>query len=78
MKNDAASFEQSLSRLEEIVSLLEKGEASLDASLKLFREGTELVGKCTKMLDEAEQQVLLVTKGPDGNPQETEFAENAD
>ena len=36
------SFEEKLSRLEEIVAALEKGDAPLADSLRLFEEGTKL------------------------------------
>ena len=51
----AKSFEDNITRLEEIVSQLERGDAKLADSLKLFEEGTKLVTSCGKMLDEAEQ-----------------------
>lgn len=51
------SFEQGAARLEEIVAKLESGEATLDESLKLFEEGSKLLGKCGAMLDAAEQKV---------------------
>ena len=38
------TFEENMARLEEIVSKLEKGDAQLSDSLKLFEEGTKLVG----------------------------------
>ena len=41
------TFEESITRLEEIVSLLEKGDAKLADSLALFEEGTKLVQVCT-------------------------------
>ena len=69
------SFEENLTRLEEIVSLLEKGDAKLADSLALFEEGTKLVGQCGVMLDEAELKVVKLQKGPDGAPVETPFAE---
>ena len=50
----AKSFEDNITRLEEIVSQLERGDAKLADSLKLFEEGTKLVTSCGKMLDEAE------------------------
>ena len=40
------SYEKAVSRLEEIVVLLEKNEISLDESLALFEEGTKLVSYC--------------------------------
>lgn len=69
------TFEESITRLEEIVSLLEKGDAKLADSLALFEEGTNLVQVCTKMLDEAELKVVKLRKGSDGVPEELPFAE---
>ena len=37
------TFEENMSRLEEIVSLLERGDATLGDSMALFEEGTKLV-----------------------------------
>ena len=66
-------FEDSLARLEEIVRHLEKGDMSLNDSLKLFEEGTKLLTSCSKMLDEAEQKVVKLKKGPDRAPVELPF-----
>ena len=65
------SFEENMARLEEIVALLEKGDAQLSQSLSLFEEGTKLA--CRTELDKAEQQVVRLMKGPDGAPIENEF-----
>lgn len=67
------TFEENMSRLEEIVSLLEKGNASLGDSMTLFEEGTKLVNACRKELDSAEQKVVKLSKGPDGAPVESDF-----
>ena len=64
-------FEESMTRLEEIVSILERGESTLDESLALFEEGAKLAAACSKQLDQAEQKILKLTKGPDGEPVET-------
>ena len=64
-------FEESMTRLEEIVSILERGDSTLDESLALFEEGTKLAAACSKQLDQAEQKILKLTKGPDGEPVET-------
>ena len=66
-------FEQSLKRLETIVNEMEQGNISLEDSLRLFEEGTKLVGQCTKQLDEAELKVVRLMKGADGEPVEMEF-----
>lgn len=67
------NFEQSLARLDEIVRRMERGDVPLEEALSLFEEGTGLVASCTKLLDEAEMKVVQLTKGADGQPEETEF-----
>ena len=69
------TFEDMLRRLEEIVRILEKGDVALEESMTLYTEGAELVRLCTKTLDEAEQTVVRLQKGPDGLPQEFPFDE---
>lgn len=73
MASKKMNFEQSLSRLEEIVKHLENGDMPLADSLKLFEEGTGLIAACGKMLDEAEQTVAKLKKGSDGQPIELPF-----
>ena len=51
------TYEDSLERLEEIVSRLEKGNLPLDQSLRLFEEGTQLTKVCQKRLTEAELRI---------------------
>lgn len=67
------TFEQKIMRLEEIVARLERGDAPLADSLTLFEEGTRLISDCSKELDDAEQKVVKLMKGPDGAPVETPF-----
>lgn len=69
------SFEENMARLEEIVALLERGDASLADSLALFEEGTKLASLCSALLDGAEQKVVKLQKGPDGEPVELPFEE---
>ena len=78
-KTKSKSFEENLTRLEEIVKQLEDGSVSLEESMKLFQEGTALAASCGKLLDEAELEIVKLTKGPDGSIQEAPFAhENLD
>ena len=72
-ENNDARFEDMLTRLDDIVRTLEKGEAPLEESLALYTEGAELIRRCTKQLDEAEQTVVRLQKGPDGSPVELPF-----
>ncbi len=73
MAGKKLDFEKSLGRLEEIVKHLEKGDMPLNDSLKLFEEGTALLSSCNQMLDEAEQKVVKLKKGPDRAPIELPF-----
>ncbi len=64
-KKDAgksAGFEEKLARLEEVARALENSSTSLDDSLKLFEEGVGLVRDCTKLLDNAERRVKILTR----------------
>lgn len=67
------TFEENMQRLEQIVRAMEQGDIALDESLKLFREGTELVEICGKMLDEAELQVKRIVVDENGMPAEEDF-----
>ena len=69
------SFEENMQRLEQIVRIMERGDAPLEESLKLFQEGTALVEACGKLLDDAELQVKKITVGADGTPVEETFVE---
>jgi exodeoxyribonuclease VII small subunit len=59
-------FEQALARLEEIVENLEKGELSLDESLKKFEEGIKFSRFCTAKLDEAQKKVEILLADENG------------
>jgi exodeoxyribonuclease VII small subunit len=70
---DKMTFEQAIARIDEIVKMLEKGDAPLEQSLSLFEEGTNLIKFCGKLLDSAEQKVVRLQKGPDCEPEEAAF-----
>ena len=55
--NGAASFEESIKRLEEIVKKLESGNLSLEESIALYSEGVKLGESCKTTLSEAELTV---------------------
>lgn len=54
-------FEQSIIELEEIVRQLEKGELTLEDSLKQFEKGIGLARKCQEVLNQAEQKIEILT-----------------
>lgn len=69
-------FEEALAALEEIVSKLENQTAKLDDSLELYEKGVFLVKKCSQMLDEAEQKVKILSRGPEGEVVLKDFTPN--
>jgi exodeoxyribonuclease VII small subunit len=70
-----ASFEQSLTKLEDIVAQLERGDLSLEDSVKLFEDGTRLSTECRKQLEEAEGKVELLVKQRDGSMKREPFGQ---
>ena len=54
-------FEKSISELESIVMQLEKGELSLEDSLKQFEKGITLARKCEDTLNKAEQKIEMLS-----------------
>ena len=57
------TYEQAISRLEEIVAVLEKGGTPLDEAVKLFEEGANLSRLCNEMLKKAELKITELTAG---------------
>jgi exodeoxyribonuclease VII small subunit len=67
-KKEAAkpTFEESMSRLEQIVTTLEQGEASLEDSIALYEEGARLAKELTDTLAKAELRIQQITKNVNG------------
>jgi exodeoxyribonuclease VII small subunit len=60
-KKQTLPFEEALSELESLVEALERGDQTLEESLKSFERGVVLTRTCQKALDEAEQKVRLLS-----------------
>jgi exodeoxyribonuclease VII small subunit len=81
-RSETPTFEAALKQLEEIVQRLEKGELSLEESLKLYEEGIELSRLCHGKLEEAEGKIEVLLKNArgdlvrdiDGKPKTQPFA----
>ena len=73
MAKKILKFEDKMNRLDEIVRQLERGDVPLEDALKLYEEGAGLIRQCTVLLDEAEQMVVRLRKGNDGQPEELPF-----
>lgn len=56
------SFEQLLTRLEDITAQLEKEENTLEESMTLFEEGTNIIKKCNQQIEESEQRISMLIK----------------
>ncbi len=57
---EALSFEDSYSRLEQVIRMLEEGDLTLDESVALYEEGMSLAKRCGRHLDQAELKVSLL------------------
>ena len=60
------NFEESLKKLEAIVAQMERGDVTLEDSVKLFEEGTKLAEQCKQQLAEAEGKVEVLIKQRNG------------
>lgn len=68
------NFEDSLKKLEAIVAQMERGDISLEDSVKLFEEGTKLADQCKQQLAEAEGKVEILIKQRNGAIKREPFA----
>ena len=66
-KTESLDFEASMIELESLVERMEKGEQSLEESLKDFEHGIALTRSCQKSLQETEQKIqqLIEKNGQD-------------
>ena len=60
------SLEESMARLEDIVSKLEDEKLPLDKALKLYEEGISIAGKCASELEAAKRKIQILQQGRDG------------
>ena len=51
------TFEQAISRLDEITEQLSDGNTTLEKSLELYAEGAALASKCQKELEQAKLKI---------------------
>jgi exodeoxyribonuclease VII small subunit len=73
-RGEAATFEDAVKRLSEIVQTLEKGDLPLEESLALFEEGVRLSRASQEKLDGAQKRVEeLLGFERDGKPRTAPF-----
>jgi len=68
------TFEQYIEQLEKIVEELESGELPLEKAIKKFEEGIKCTNYCSKLLDETERKISILSKNQDGVVEEKLFA----
>jgi exodeoxyribonuclease VII small subunit len=69
------TFEQDITRLEEIASELDGDGVSLDRALALFEEGVERLRRATAELSRAEARVTQLVEQADGTFVRRPFSE---
>lgn len=65
-KEKEISFEEALNELEQIAEKLERGQMTLEDSIKAYERGMDLKKICSERLKEAEGKIEFLAKAPDG------------
>ena len=73
MSKKENNFEESMDKLENIVTELEKGNLNLDETLKKFEEGIKLSKECNEILQEAEKKITILIENANGDIEESDF-----
>jgi len=68
-----AGFEEHLTQLVTVVERLERGDLTLDESVRLFEEGVKLSQACKIELEKAEGRVQVLVEGKGGKMQVAEM-----
>ncbi len=68
-----AKFEEQLTALETVVDRLERGELSLEESVRLFEEGVKLSTACKQELDAAEGKIQVLVEQSHGRMKVTDL-----
>lgn len=64
------SFEELITKLEDITNKLESDKLSLDESVKLFEDGMKISKMCNEKLEDAEKKITILLKSDDGMKEE--------
>ena len=68
-----ATFEDRLTALEAVVERLERGELTLEESVRLFEEGVTLSNACKVELERAEGRIQVLVETQNGSLQVAEM-----
>ena len=72
VKMSKENFEESMKKLENIVTELENGNLNLDESVKKFEEGMKVAKQCNTILENAEKKITILLE-KDGELEEESF-----
>lgn len=67
MVKKSENYEDMMTKLEQIVALMENGELSLEASMKNYEEGIKICNKLYKILNEAEGKIKVLSEQGERN-----------
>ena len=70
-------FEEAMEKLETITTELEKGDLSLEESMKKFEKGMELSKICNEILQNAEKKITILLE-ENGEWKEENFQPNSE
>lgn len=73
MEEKEMNFEDAMQELETITRELEKGDLSLDESVKKFEKGMEVSKKCNEILENAEKRITILLKQENEEYKEENF-----
>lgn len=60
------SYEQAYEHLQEIVQQIEQGQVGLEESVARYEDSMKLIAHCRRILQQAEQKVLMLQQGGKG------------
>ena len=59
------SLEDTFDKLEDILGQMESGELTMNESFKKYKEGIELVKKCSLIIDKVEKEMIIINDDKD-------------
>lgn len=70
MEEKNIDFEEAMTKLEQLAGELEKGNLTLDESVRKFEEGMALSKKCNEILEKAEKRISILIETEEGEKEE--------
>ncbi len=69
------TFSQAITELSDIVNAIERGDISLEESVKLYKEGIKLSITCAESLNSIEKEIIILQEKADGAFNQKEILE---